>query len=84
MARPGLREPLPVGGGRVIQRPALRRALGLTLLSTVIPGAGLLWTRHRRAGIALLLLVAATFGYIVFRVLSNGLVGTALSVGVSA
>ncbi|CCI54057.1 LCP family protein [Nostocoides jenkinsii] len=84
MARPGLREPLPVGGdGRVIQRPALRRALGLTLLSTVIPGAGLLWTRHRRAGIALLLLVAATFGYIVFRVLSNGLVGTALSVGVS-
>lgn len=69
--------------GRVIQSRPLRRALGLTVLSTLIPGAGLLWTRRRPVGVAFILATAALTGFVVYRLIRHGVIGTALSVGVS-
>lgn len=68
---------------RVHQSPALRRALGLTLLSTLIPGAGLLWTRLRGLGIVLVATCLGLLGLGVARVWRHGLVGSALSLGLS-
>jgi LCP family protein required for cell wall assembly len=69
--------------GRVYQSPALRRSLALTLLSTVIPGAGLLWTKRRPIGLMFVFATVALTGLVVYRLMRHGVVGTALSVGVS-
>ena len=56
-----------------------RRALGLTALGTVIPGAGLTQTRSKRLGwaiLALFLLTGVVVGYIVLR---DGITNAALS-----
>ncbi|MEI2778937.1 MAG: LCP family protein [Tetrasphaera sp.] len=68
---------------RVHQSRALRRALGLTLLSTIVPGAGLLWTRLRAFGIVLVATCLGLLGYLGMRVYRHGLVGSALSLGLS-
>ncbi len=60
------------------------RAVGLTALGTVLPGAGLTQTRHRRTGwllVAVALLTGAAFAYVV---LTLGLMKTALAVVGSA
>lgn len=61
-------------------RSGFRRALGLTALGTVVPGAGLTRTRSRKIGWVLLILALASLvagGYYVAR---HGLTNTALSI----
>jgi LCP family protein required for cell wall assembly len=56
-----------------------RRAMGLTMLGTVVPGAGLTQTRHKKMGWVLIVAAlggAALLGYVV---LTRGLMNTALS-----
>ncbi|OFE16110.1 transcriptional regulator [Humibacillus sp. DSM 29435] len=60
-------------------RRGLGRALGLTLLGTLLPGAGLTQTRRRRLGWALLALAVALGAFVAWRVASRGATRAALS-----
>lgn len=62
---------------------ALRHTAGLTILGTLIPGAGLLRTRARNLGRLLLLIAGLVLAALVYKVLRDGVVGSALQVGVS-
>jgi LCP family protein required for cell wall assembly len=60
-------------------RAGFRRALGLTTLGTLLPGAGLTQTRSKRLGwavLALFLLTGVVVGYVVLR---DGITNAALS-----
>ena len=57
----------------------LGRALGLTVLATLLPGAGLTRTRRRGLGWALLVLAVALGAFIAWRVASRGATRAALS-----
>ncbi|MEO5746221.1 MAG: LytR family transcriptional regulator, partial [Terracoccus sp.] len=57
----------------------LGRALGLTVLATLLPGAGLTQTRRRRLGWALLALAVALAAFVAWRVASRGATRAALS-----
>ena len=61
----------------------LRHTYAMTLLGTLAPGAGLLRTRARRFGTLLLLLAALVLLLLVYKVVTTGLVGSALELGVS-
>ncbi len=74
----------PSASGRQHRRRELtagfRRAMGLTALGTVLPGAGLTRTRHKKTGwllVAVALGSAVALGYVL---LTKGLMKTALSV----
>lgn len=60
--------------------PRLGRSLGLTLLSAVLPGAGLTRTRSRRLGWAVLVVALGVVGWVGWRLLTRGVTATALSV----
>src|SRR5829696_9711519 len=61
-------------------RSGFRRALGLTVLGTVVPGAGLTRTRSRKFGWFLLLLALGGLSYAAFYVLRTGVTNAALSI----
>ena len=61
-------------------RSGFRRALGLTALGTVVPGAGLTQTRSRKAGWAILTLALLSGAAIAYYVLTTGVTNVALSV----
>jgi LCP family protein required for cell wall assembly len=61
------------------QRAGFRRALGLTVLGAVVPGAGLTQTRGRRAGWALLVVALLGLGVVAYAVLVMGPTRAALS-----
>ena len=61
-------------------RSGFRRALGLTALGTVVPGAGLTQTRSRRAGWALLILAILSVAGIAYYVFTTGVTNAALSI----
>ena len=60
-------------------RTGFRRAVGLTALGTVIPGAGLTQTRSRKVGWTLLVLAIVGLGAGAYYVLRTGLTTAALS-----
>lgn len=62
----------------------LRHTYAMTLLGTVLPGAGLLQTRLRRFGTALLSITGLVLLFAIYTLLRNGLVGSALSLGLSS
>lgn len=70
--------------GRDPLRPAptagFQRALGLTALGTVLPGAGLTQTRRRRLGWALFVIAAVAAVALAVAVLTKGATDTVLSV----
>ncbi|MDN5790806.1 MAG: LytR family transcriptional regulator, partial [Micrococcales bacterium] len=57
-----------------------RRAIGLTALGTILPGAGLTQTRSRRLGWTLLGLFLALLALVAYPLLTQGTVATALDV----
>ncbi len=61
-------------------RSGFRRALGLTALGTVVPGAGLTQTRSRKMGWFLLIATILAVAGIAYYVLTTGLTNAALSV----
>ena len=61
-------------------RSGFRRALGLTALGTVVPGAGLTQTRSRKVGWFLLVFTILAVAGIAYYVLTTGLTNAALSV----
>lgn len=61
----------------------LRHSYAMTVLGTLLPGAGLLRTRLRGLGRLLLGIVALLLIYAIFKLLSTGLVGSVLEVGLS-
>jgi len=61
-------------------RSGFRRALGLTALGTVVPGAGLTQTRSRRIGWVILAAAILVLGAGAYYVMRNGLTNAALSV----
>lgn len=76
----------PAERGRALRRiqteRAARRSAVLTMLGTVLPGAGLTRTRYFRLGWIVLSLVAAVLAVIVVAVFSKGATATVLSVAV--
>lgn len=56
-----------------------RKALGLTALGTVVPGAGLTQTRSRKTGWVILVIALVGIGVGAYYVLSTGLTNAALS-----
>lgn len=64
------------GGGR----REFWRAIGLTVLGTAVPGAGLTRTRSRRLGWALLVGTLAVTAYMLWQLATAGMRSTALSV----
>ncbi|GAA2483118.1 LCP family protein [Terrabacter carboxydivorans] len=60
-------------------KSGFRRALGLTALGTVVPGAGLTQTRSRKAGWAILVIALAGIGVGAYYVLRTGLTNAVLS-----
>ncbi|EWT01450.1 transcriptional regulator [Intrasporangium oryzae NRRL B-24470] len=85
MSRPHDRRPTveaSSGGRRSIRRDlraGFRRALGLTILGTAIPGAGLTRTRSRKTGWLLLLLFLGSVAGLAWYVYSRGISTGALS-----
>lgn len=63
---------------RTRRSSSLRRALGLTALSAVVPGSGLLSTSRRRLGLVILALAVLSLLVVGGYALSNGLTSTAL------
>src|SRR3954451_3939473 len=61
-------------------RPGFRRALGLTALGTVLPGAGLTQTRSRRIGWTILGVTLAAVAGGAYAVLTRGVTSAALTV----
>ncbi len=64
------------------ERPGWGRFLGLTVLGTLVPGAGLLGTRARRVGALVLLLFLLGAGFLLWRTRAGGLVHTVLDLAV--
>jgi LCP family protein required for cell wall assembly len=60
-------------------KSGFRRALGLTVLGTVVPGAGLTQTRSRKVGWGLLLIAIASAGLLAYYVLRTGVTNAALA-----
>src|SRR6478736_6976718 len=60
-------------------KSGFRRALGLTVLGTVVPGAGLTQTRSRRFGWALLTVALVGAGLLAYYVVTTGVTNAALS-----
>ncbi|WP_323097381.1 LCP family protein [Intrasporangium sp. YIM S08009] len=60
-------------------RSGFRRALGLTVLGTVVPGAGLTQTRSRKIGWVLLVVAIASAALLAYYVLTTGVTNAALS-----
>ncbi|MFV0461661.1 MAG: LCP family protein [Nostocoides sp.] len=69
---------------RLNRRAAFRRFYLHTGASTVVPGSGLLGTRAALVGFSLVLLFLASLIWVAVRVMSGGVVGTALSIGLSS
>lgn len=65
------------------RRHALRHSYAMTLLSTVLPGAGLLRTRAHRFGRFLLILTVAALLGVAYKIATTGLVASALELGLS-
>src|SRR6478672_8681641 len=61
-------------------RSGFRRALGLTALGTVMPGAGLTQTRSRRIGWTLLVIALLSAVALAYYVMRTGLTSAALSI----
>ena len=61
-------------------RSGFRRAVGLTALGTVVPGAGLTQTRSRKIGWALLVVAILSLGVGAYYVMRSGLTSAALSI----
>ncbi|GAA2017633.1 hypothetical protein GCM10009740_01430 [Terrabacter terrae] len=83
MTYPNTRGPATPATREVLRRQraaGFRRALGLTALGTIIPGAGLTQTRSRKAGWALLLLAIASGVCVAYYVARTGVTNVALSV----
>ncbi|MBB2986437.1 LCP family protein [Terracoccus luteus] len=68
------------GSQRDRRRADFRRAIGLTALGTVLPGAGLTQTRNRRLGWVLLGVTLVGIVVLTYLVLTKGLTDTALGV----
>lgn len=60
------------------RRPGMGRALGLTTLSALLPGLGLLGTRRRRLGVVIVALTLLIAGGVAAYALANGVTATAL------
>jgi LCP family protein required for cell wall assembly len=83
MTYPNARGPVAPASREALRREltsGFRRALGLTALGTVVPGAGLTQTRSRRAGWLLLAVAILTLGAGAYYVLRTGVTNAALSV----
>ncbi|NUO91609.1 MAG: LCP family protein [Dermatophilaceae bacterium] len=83
MTYPNARGPVAPASREAIRRElssGFRRALGLTALGTVVPGAGLTQTRSRRAGWLILVLALVSLGVGGYYVLRTGVTNAALSV----
>lgn len=61
----------------------LRHNYAMTVLGTILPGAGLLRTRMRRAGLLLLGIAALVLIGLIVKIVRDGVVGAALEVGLS-
>jgi LCP family protein required for cell wall assembly len=61
-------------------KSGFRRALGLTVLGTIVPGAGLTQTRSRKIGWALLVVALASAAFLAYYVLTSGATNVALSI----
>src|SRR4051794_40637327 len=61
-------------------KSGFRRAVGLTALGTVVPGAGLTQTRSRRFGWLLLALAVVSLGVGAYYVMRTGVTNAALSI----
>lgn len=68
---------------RATRRAAFRRFYLHTGASTLIPGSGLFGTRARRLGLILVSLFVLSLAYVLLKVATGGVVGTALSVGLN-
>lgn len=64
-------------GQRAQHNGEVRRAFGLTALSTLLPGLGLIFTRRRGLGILMALAALITFGLVGFSLLSGGVISSA-------
>ena len=76
-----IRRPASGGGRRSLRRElsaGFRRALGLTALSTLLPGAGLTRTRSRTLGWVLVLTFLASVATLAFLVVTRGLTNVGL------
>jgi LCP family protein required for cell wall assembly len=73
-------DPTPVATSLRPRGSGLRRALGLTLLGTVVPGAGLTLTRRKRIGWTVLALALAAGAALAWAVLRFGPTRAALAV----
>jgi LCP family protein required for cell wall assembly len=70
-------------GRRLLRREitaGFRRAVGLTALGTVLPGAGLTRTRHRKTGWLLVAVAVGSAVILGYTLLTKGMMKTALSV----
>lgn len=73
----------PASGRQLLRREitaGFRRAMGLTALGTVLPGAGLTRTRHKKTGWLLVVVALGTAAILGYTVAARGLMKTALSV----
>jgi LCP family protein required for cell wall assembly len=83
MTHPHARGPAAPATRETLRREltsGFRRALGLTALGTVVPGAGLTQTRSRKAGWTILLLAILSGAAAAYYVLSTGVTNAALSI----
>ena len=82
MTEPNLRRDAPQSREdlRVQQTSGFRRAIGLTALGTVVPGAGLTQTRNRRLGWTLFVIAALAAVALALVVMTKGVTATVLSV----
>lgn len=80
-------ESRPTTAGRRHRRrefeTGFRRAMGLTVLGTVVPGAGLTQTRHRKTGWLLVLATLGGAAALAYVFLTRGLMTTVLSIASS-
>lgn len=68
---------------RATRHAAFRRFYLHTGASTLVPGSGLLGTRARRLGVILVSLFVLSLAAVILKVVTGGVVGTALSVGLN-
>jgi LCP family protein required for cell wall assembly len=83
MTNPHVRGPASPATRETLRRElksGFRRALGLTALGTVVPGAGLTQTRSRKVGWTLLLVTIVSIAATAYYVFRTGLTNAALSI----
>lgn len=77
-------DPRPRAAGRGHLRREItagfRRAMGLTALGTVVPGAGLIRTRHKKTGWLLVAVALGSAAVLAWAIATRGAVKTAMSV----